>query len=189
MSDQIEKEILESIEVKKKLILQKSSILKIAYECVKSIKNGNKIIIFGNGGSAADSQHIVAELIGMFSHKTKRKAYPAIAFTTNTSILTAIGNDISFDQIFARQIEGLCKKGDVVIGISTSGKSKNVIEAIKLAKLMNAKTVLLTGENKNPLSKIVDISLNVPSKNTQRIQECHILIGHIICMIIENKLK
>jgi len=189
MIEHIENEILDSIEVKKKLIFQKSIILKIAYECVKSIKKGNKILLFGNGGSAADSQHIVAELVGIFSHRVKRKSLPAIALTTNTSILTAIGNDISFDKIFARQIEGICKKGDVVIGISTSGKSLNVIEAIKLAKKMKAKTIALTGENKNSLSKIVDISLNVPSKNTQRIQECHILIGHIICMLIENKLK
>ena len=187
--ERIENEILDSVEVKKKLILQKQIILKIAHECVKSISQGNKIILCGNGGSAADSQHIVAELIGIFSHKIKRKALPAIALTTNTSIITAIANDISFNKIFSRQIEGICKKNDVVIGISTSGKSPNVIEAIKLAKKMKAKTVALTGKDKNSLSKIADISLNVPSKNTQRIQECHILIGHILCMLIENKLK
>jgi len=185
----IEKEINESVESKLSLIQNKNSILKVGNECVKCLKKGNKIVFCGNGGSAADSQHLAAELIGYFSHKIKRKALPAIALTTNTSILTAISNDISFEQVFSRQIEGLVRRGDLVIAISTSGKSKNIINAINTANKLGAFTVLLTGKSAGKITKKVNAVISVNSTNTQRIQESHILIGHILCGIIELKIK
>jgi len=183
----IEKEIKDSAKVKLDLISQTNIILEIITKCSNAISNGNMIFLFGNGGSAADAQHIAAELIGIFSHKIKRSALPAIALTTNTSILTAVGNDISFDDIFARQIEGLVRKGDVTIGISTSGESKNVINAMKKAKKLGAITIAFSGKNKSNLSRISNITLHVPSTNTQRIQEAHITVGHLICGIIESQ--
>ena len=188
LEEEVEKEILSSINVKKDLIIQKKTILKIAEVCINAIREGNKIMLCGNGGSAADAQHITAELVGIFSHKIKRSALPAIALTTNTSILTAISNDISFAYVFSRQIEGLCQKGDVLIGISTSGKSKNVINAVEKAKKMKAITVVFTGKNYSKLDESADVSLKIPSSDTQRIQESHILVGHIICGLIEKEI-
>ncbi len=149
-----------------------------------SLKNDGKLIIFGNGGSAADAQHIAAELVGRF--KMERKGLPAIALSVNTSILTAIGNDYSFDEIFVRQIEAIGKKGDVAIGISTSGNAENVIRAINKAKEIGIATIGLTGKDGGKLKDIVNIPIIIKTEDTARIQECHIFLGHILCEIIEN---
>lgn len=154
---------------------------------IKSIKNGNKIVLFGNGGSAADAQHMAAEFIGRFMKE--RKSFPAIALSTDSSIITAIGNDYSFEKIFSRQAESLVKKGDVIIAISTSGESKNILEGIKTSKKIGAKIISLTGENGIKMKKNSDIFLNVPSTITSRIQEVHRTIIHIICEMVEDELS
>ncbi len=148
------------------------------------LENGGKILLCGNGGSAADSQHIAAELIGRFSFN--RRALSAIALTTDTSALTAIGNDFSFDEIFSRQVEGLGKKDDILIGFSTSGKSKNVLKAIQVAKTLQLKTIAFLGEHGRDIGEIADISLNIPSAETPNIQEGHIATGHILCACLEE---
>jgi D-sedoheptulose 7-phosphate isomerase len=153
--------------------------------CIDCIRNGGKIIIFGNGGSAADSQHIAAELVSRF--KTERKALGAIALTTDTSIITAIGNDYGFDQIFSRQIEALANPGDVSIGISTGGTSKNVLNALQLSKSMNCLTIGFSGRSGGEFNKLCNINLVAPSNDTPRIQEMHILIGHTLCHLIEQE--
>jgi len=150
-----------------------------------TLKKGNKVLLMGNGGSAADCQHIAAELVGRF--KKERKGIPAIALTTDTSILTAVGNDYSFYEIFARQIEALANKGDLVIGISTSGNSENVVRGILKAKEIGCYTVGLLGKNGGKLKDLVDLAIVVPSNNTPRVQECHILIGHIVCEIVDRR--
>lgn len=152
-----------------------------------AINRGGKVVVFGNGGSAADAQHLVGELVGRF--KLERPALPAIALSTNTSILTAIANDYGYDMVFSRQIEALVTEKDVVIGISTSGRSPNVIEAIKAAKKKGAKTIVLTG-GKAPIKsrQVADLVLAVPSDSTPRIQESHITIGHIVCELVEKEL-
>ena len=154
-------------------------------EIIKCFSAGNKIIIFGNGGSAADAQHIVAEFIGRF--QKERKSLPAIALTTDSSIITSLSNDYSYDIIFSRQCESLVSKGDVVLGISTSGNSKNVEEGIKTAKKRGAVTIGLLGGNGGTINNIVDISIVVKSTNTARIQEVHRVIYHIICGIVERE--
>jgi|TARA_B110000495_G_C23007011_1_gene595042 D-sedoheptulose 7-phosphate isomerase len=179
--------INESIKTKEKLKKQAKKIEKISNLILNALDNDGKIFFFGNGGSAGDAQHIAAELVGKF--QKKRKGLSAIALTTNTSILTAIGNDFGFDFIFERQVESLVKPNDIVVGISTSGNSENVIKGIKVAKKIGAITIGLTGSKKNKLEKISDFILKIPSTNTQRIQEAHIMIGHIICEIIENKIS
>jgi D-sedoheptulose 7-phosphate isomerase len=149
-----------------------------------ALKNGKKVLLIGNGGSAADAQHIAAELIGRF--KVDRKALPAIALTTDTSILTAVGNDYSFDDVFSRQVAALANEGDIVIGISTSGNSPNVLNAIKAAKETRCKTIGMTGKDGGELARLADLSLIVPSQETPRIQEAHITVGHIICSLVEQ---
>ena len=154
---------------------------------IKTLKKGNKIILFGNGGSASDAQHIAAELV--VKYKKKRKSIPAISLSTDTSALTAIGNDFSFNEIFSRQIESIGKPGDIAIGITTSGKSKNVINALKLAKKKKIISVILTKKkypNKQHLKKISDLILGVPANETARIQELHILVGHLMCAVIDE---
>tara|TARA_B100000686_G_scaffold324177_1_gene379614 strand:+ start:1074 stop:1661 length:588 start_codon:yes stop_codon:yes gene_type:complete len=154
---------------------------------IKTLKKGNKIILFGNGGSASDAQHIAAELV--VKYKKKRKSIPAISLSTDTSALTAIGNDFSFNEIFSRQIESIGNPGDIAIGITTSGKSKNVINALKLAKKKKIISVILTKRkypNKNNLKKISDFILGVPADETARIQELHILVGHLMCAVIDE---
>jgi len=155
-----------------------------------AINRGGKVVVFGNGGSAADAQHLVGELVGRF--KLERPALPAIALSTNTSILTAIANDYGYDVVFSRQIEALVTEKDVVIGISTSGRSPNVIEAIKAAKKKGAKTIVLTGGKGGPsrgrMAEEADLVLAVPSDSTPRIQESHITIGHIVCELVEKEL-
>ncbi len=154
---------------------------------LKTLKGGNKVLLMGNGGSAGDCQHIAAEIVGRF--KRERRGYPAIALTTDTSILTALSNDYSFEEVFERQIEALAKKGDLVVGISTSGNSKNVIRGILKAKEIGCYTVGLLGKGGGKLKSLVDLAIVVPSNNTQRVQECHILIGHIVCEILDERLK
>lgn len=148
------------------------------------IKNGGKILLMGNGGSAADSQHIAAEIVGRF--KKERKGMPAIALTTDTSILTSVGNDYGYDYIFARQIEALCRPEDLVFGITTSGNSANVVRAIEAAKAIGATTVGLTGGTGGKLLNLCDFNLIMPSNVTARIQEAHIFVGHSLCEILES---
>ncbi len=154
---------------------------------VETLKNGNKILLCGNGGSAADAQHIAAELTGRY--KTERRGLPGIALTTDTSALTAIGNDYGYDRVFDRQVEALANKGDLLIGISTSGNSKNIINALKVAREMGCKTLGLSGRDGGAMNELCDVNLVVPSNNTPRIQEMHILFGHTICQIIDNELS
>ncbi len=151
-----------------------------------ALRNGAKIILFGNGGSAADAQHIAGELVGRFMKE--RSALPSIALSTNTSIVTAIGNDYGFERVFARQIEALARSGDVAIGISTSGNSPNIIEALAAAREKGCATIGMTGESGGKMTGLVDVLINVPSTETPRIQENHILIGHLICEMIEQEL-
>ena len=153
---------------------------------VKCFRKGNKVVLFGNGGSAADAQHIAAEFIGRF--KINRKSLPAIALSNNSSTITAISNDFSFDSVFSRQCEGLILKGDVVIGISTSGNSLNVKKGITTSKKKGAITIGLLGNNGGSIKKCVDIPLIVDATETSHIQEVHRIIYHVICEIVENKL-
>jgi len=188
MREKIQDIFLESIQVKEELLRtsigQIVEITELVIDCLK--KNG-KVILFGNGGSASDSQHIAAELVGRF--KKDRKALPAVALTTNTSVITSLANDYGYEIIFARQIEALGQKNDIVIGISTSGKAKNVAAAIKQAKKMGLKTIALTGGDGGEVAKLADLTLLVPSTVTARIQEAHITIGHIICELVEQTLS
>lgn len=156
----------------------------VADICKNALDKGHKILFCGNGGSAADAQHLAAELVGRFVKE--RESLPAIALTTDTSILTAIANDYSYDDVFSRQVAGLGQAGDVLIGISTSGNSKNVVKAIELAKQKGLKTVALTGEGGGKLGALCDAIIAVPSKTTARIQEMHILVGHIVCELVEE---
>lgn len=179
----------ESVKVKEELckqVLELKKIEKITDAIAKALRKGNKVVLFGNGGSAADAQHIACELAGKF--KKKRRGLPAIALTTNTSALTAIANDYSYDEVFSRQVEGIVGKGDIAVGISTSGNSVNVINGIKAAREKGALTVGLTGATGGKLGKIVDICIKVPSNDTPRIQEAHITVGHIICQLVEEGL-
>ena len=155
--------------------------------CIDSLNNGGKILIFGNGGSAADAQHIAAELVGRY--KVERKGLAAIALTTDTSALTSIGNDYGYSHVFDRQVEALANKGDVVIGISTGGSSGNVISALKLAKDIECKTIGFSGRDGGEMNALCDINLVVPAKDTPRIQEMHIVIGHTICHLIDQEFK
>ena len=186
MKSKIENEFNEHI-LTAKATLQKNSdeIEAVALLCIDSLKQGGKILIFGNGGSAADAQHIAAELVSRY--KTERKGLGAIALTTDTSILTAIGNDYGFECIFSRQIEALAHSADIAIGISTGGTSPNVIKAFKVATEKKCKTVGFSGRNGGKFNDICDINVVVPSDDTPRIQEMHILIGHTICDLIEQE--
>lgn len=155
---------------------------------VDAFKNGNKLLICGNGGSAADSQHIAAEFMIRLAHDIERPAIPAIALTTDTSNLTAGGNDIGFENVFARNVEGLGNKGDVLLAISTSGNSKNILLAIEKAKIKGMKVIGFLGGTGGKCEDVVDIPIIIPSSNTQRIQEGHITVAHIICEMVEKSL-
>ncbi len=187
MKAKIKRLIKESNEVKATILTEANLALieEIASKIILALKNGGKVIIFGNGGSAADSQHMAAELVGRF--KKERKALGAIALTTNTSTLTALSNDYNYDVSFEKQVEALGKKGDVAIGISTSGAAKNVIRALQAAKNAGCLTVALTGKGGGNIKEIADLSFIVRSDNTPRIQEAHILIIHILCELIEDE--
>ena len=185
----IEDIIKDSINVKQLIVSDKALIKKIndaASMCVESLKNGGKIHFCGNGGSAADAQHLAAELSGRFYYD--RPPLNAEALHVNTSYLTAVANDYSYDVIYSRMLQASAKKGDVFVGISTSGNSINILKAIEVAKEIGVKTIGMTGETGGKMADCCDILLNVPSKCTPRIQESHIMIGHIICEIIEAEI-
>ena len=183
----IENEFNEHIKTAHSLHNLTTSVATSAQICIDSLKNGGKILLFGNGGSAADAQHIAAALVGRY--KVERKGLPAIALTTDTSAITSLGNDYGYSQVFSRQIESLANKGDVVIGISTSGSSNNVISALKLASVLNCNTIGFSGNDGGKMNEICDINLVIPSKDTPRIQEMHIIIGHTICHLIDQEFK
>ena len=185
----IEEHLRKSIKLKTE-ILNDLSLLTIIKEMslaiIEAYRNKKKLILFGNGGSAADAQHIAAELVNRF--ELERMALPAIALTTDSSVLTSIANDYGYSKVFARQVEALAEEGDVVIGISTSGSSLSVIKGIEVAREKGAKTIGLTGKNGAELARVADLVLKVPSNDTPRIQEAHITILHIICYLIEKEL-
>jgi len=181
--------IQESIEVKQTLLSDTSNIVLIENICdviTAAFKNGNKVLLCGNGGSAADAQHIAAEFSGRF--KIDRPALPAEALHVNTSYLTAVGNDYGFDVIYSRMIEGIGQEGDVLIALSTSGNSANILNAVKAAKSKKMVTIGMTGESGGDMNELCDFMIRIPSTNTPRIQESHILVGHIICQIVETNL-
>ena len=186
MEEIIKNAIAKNKEALRFLETSDKKIEEIASLFISTLKNKGKIIFMGNGGSAADAQHLAAELVGRF--KKERVALASIALSTNTSILTAVGNDYGFEQVFVRQIQALAKEDDLIVGISTSGKSKNLISAVEKAKEIGLKTVGFLGKDGGDLKNIVDIDLTIPSFDTPRIQEMHILAGHIICEIVEEQL-
>jgi len=171
------------LQIEKTLI---NEISEAAEMMVDAVRAGNKIMFCGNGGSAADSQHLTAELVGRY--KLERPAISAIALTTDTSIITALGNDYGYESIFKRQVESLGKPGDLIVGISTSGSSGNVVAALRQAGEMGLKRIIMTGSLKGEMSHHADIVISVPSDDTPRIQEAHSVIGHILCDIIEKQL-
>jgi len=182
--DFVVKQIEESINLKGYLLSEAQNLIKISQQLIRALKNGNKILLCGNGGSAADAQHIAAELAGRFNYD--RDSLPAIALTTNTSSLTAIANDYGYEAVFAKQVQGLAKKGDVVIAISAGGNSPNVVLAIEEAKKKEAITIGFVGKQGGKLKELVDYIVHVSSNNTPRIQETHIFVGHIICSLVEE---
>ena len=187
MSREIANRLEESAQVKKAVAKSMvSEIGRMVNFILTAYKAGGKAVLFGNGGSAADAQHIACELVGRFM--LKRQAFPAIALTSNTSTLTAVANDYGYETVFSRQVEALVNEKDIVIGISTSGDSPNVVEAIEMAKGKGAKTIGLTGGSGGKLAKVADVALIVPSDITPRIQEAHITIGHIVCELVEKEL-
>ena len=183
----IEKQIEESITLKRKIKSEQTNIInEIAIRIIYAYKEGKKILWFGNGGSAADAQHLSCELIGKF--RLDRKPLSSIALTTNTSILTAVSNDTRFENIFERQIEGLAEKGDILIGITTSGISPNIIKGLKIGKKIGTVNIVFTGRKIELVQKFADYIIAVPSSDTPRIQETHIMVGHIICELVEKSL-
>ncbi len=187
MKTTIEKIFADSIAVKQETLKNNTAqIAQAAQAIIDALKSGNKLFFCGNGGSAADSQHIAAEFVGRF--QKERAAWPAIALTTDTSALTALGNDYSFDIIFARQLQALGRKGDVLIAISTSGNSKNVLQALRTAKTLAIKTIGVTGGTGGQVASQSDIAIIAASPITARIQESHLVIFHTICEIVENTL-
>jgi D-sedoheptulose 7-phosphate isomerase len=189
LSQRVIESIKESISAKERLLASAETIAAIARVSevlIESMRAGHKLLLFGNGGSAADSQHIAAEFVGRFAFN--RPALPALALSVNTSALTAIGNDYGFDQVFSRQIEALGAKGDVAIGISTSGNSPNVLQGLITARKLGLHTVAFTGGSGGKMMGAADFCLCAPSKETPRIQECHILIGHVISLLVEQEI-
>ncbi len=187
MENIILKRFKESSEVKTRFLKENlPKLLDVIKSVSHAFESGNKIFFFGNGGSAADAQHLAAEFVNRYV--MDRPPLPAIALTTDTSILTSVSNDLAFDEIFSKQLRALGKDGDVAIGISTSGNSPNIIKAFEVAKEIGMKRVALTGNNGGAISKMADFSLVVPSTSTPRIQEVHILVGHILCEMVEHYL-
>lgn len=181
--------IQESIQVKEQILLDQqllSTIEEVVALCANSFRKGNKVLFCGNGGSAADAQHLAAELSGRFYYE--RPPLPAEALHVNTSYLTAVANDYSFDEVFSRLVKGSGRKGDVLIALSTSGNSRNVIHALQTARESGIWTVGLTGLSGGLMKPLCDYLINVPSEDTPRVQEAHILIGHIICQLVESAL-
>lgn len=188
MEEIVLKSFLDSVKAKEQFFTKKNNalVIKFAEMVVKSFKAGGKLMLCGNGGSAADSQHIAAEFINRF--EIERPPLPALALTTDTSDLTSIGNDYSFDQVFSKQVRALGRKGDVLLGISTSGNSANVIKAVEAARAMGIKTVVLTGKDGGKLAGEADLNINVEASKTARIQEVHITICHILCELVDHML-
>ena len=186
MEDVIRQRIEASIAVKQGLLDHTALFAEVAERIIRAFREGHKVLLFGNGGSAADAQHIAAEFVGRYY--LDRPALPAQALTVNTSSLTAIGNDYDFDQVFSRQIEAFGQPGDVVIGISTSGNSRNVIAALRVAKRQDMVTIALTGESGGQMKAEAEYCICVPSTDTPRIQEGHILVGHIVSELVEQAL-
>ena len=187
MDSTIRRLLQESAQVKQAVADSNTSEIKELVRLItEAYRNGGKVVLFGNGGSAADSQHIASELVGRFI--LKRRGLPAIALTANTSTLTAVANDFGYEYVFSRQVEALVNRGDVVIGLSTSGTSPNIIEAMRAAKKEGAKAVGLTGSSGGSLAQVADLVVAVPSDSTRRIQEAHITIGHIVCELVEKEL-
>jgi len=187
MENIILKRFKESSEVKTRFLKENlPKLLDLIKLIAQTFEAGNKIFFFGNGGSAADAQHLAAEFVNRYV--MDRPPLPAIALTTDTSILTSVSNDFAFNEIFAKQLRAIGKEGDVAIGISTSGNSSNVVKAFEVAKEMGMKTVALSGNDGGVLAKMADVSLVVSSTSTPRIQETHILIGHILCEMVEHQL-
>lgn len=185
MKEKIRQSIQENIRVKEALLKTHVELIeKAAVAIGAALKKGNKVLFFGNGGSASDSQHLAAEFVGRY--EKERRGLPSIALTTDTSILTAVGNDYGFDRIFSRQIEALGQKGDIAFGLSTSGNSPNVLIGIEKAKSLGLYTIGFSGRDGGKLAKAVDLSLIAPSERTARIQEAHILMGHIICELVDE---
>jgi D-sedoheptulose 7-phosphate isomerase len=187
MKDEIVQSFRESADVKVRFVQQNAEVLARAVKMiVQAFEAGHKVLLFGNGGSAADAQHIAAEFVNRFL--IERPPLPAIALTTDTSILTSVSNDYGYADSFAKQVKALGREGDVAIGISTSGAAANVIKAIQVAKEMGLKTVGLAGQDGGELSKLVDIALVVDSQSVPRIQEVHITIGHVLCQMVDRML-
>jgi D-sedoheptulose 7-phosphate isomerase len=187
MENIIQKRFKESSEVKARFLKENlSRLLEVIKVVAQAFEAGNKLLIMGNGGSAADAQHIAAEFVNRYI--IDRPPLPAISLTTDTSVLTSISNDASFVDVFARQVRALGREGDVVLGISTSGNSANIVKAFEVAKEMGVRTVAFTGNDGGALSRIADYSLVVPSGSTPRIQEVHILVGHTLCEMVEHHL-
>lgn len=187
--EKIRQIIQASIETKEKILSDAtlvSTIGKVVDLITAAFKNGNRVYFCGNGGSAADAQHLAAEFSGRFY--TDRKALPAEALHCNTSYLTAVANDYGYDVVYSRMIDGIGEKGDVLIGLSTSGNSENIIKAFEVAKTKDIVTIAFTGETGGKMKELADHLINVPSKDTPRIQESHITIGHIICQLVEENL-
>ena len=188
MIDSIRLAVAESLELKRAFFHNNEALIaEAAREIRSALVRGNKVLLFGNGGSAADAQHIAAEWVGRFQFE--RQPYPAIALTTDTSVLTAIGNDYGFDQVFARQIQALGRKGDIAVALSTSGNSPNVLAATDMATEAGLITMGLTGGDGGRLGPKVRYHLNVPHTLSARIQEVHIMIGHILCELVESDLR
>ena len=189
MTDMIRKLLQDSIDVKQTILADHamlSAIADVAQRCVDTLRSGNKLLLAGNGGSASDAQHIAAELVGRF--EVDRKGLPAIALTTNASQLTAISNDYGYEAVFSRQVQAFGAKGDLFIGLSTSGNSANVVAAAEVAKTQGLTIVGMTGKSGGKLEALCDACLKIPSTNTARIQEAHITVGHIVCAQIEREL-
>jgi len=188
MMNMIQSEMLAHKEtIEKTIDTLQSHIYTACIIATETIKNGNKILLFGNGGSAACAQHIAAKLSGHY--KTARRGLPGIALTADTSVLTAVGNDYGFDRVFERQVEAFVREGDLLIGISTSGNSKNVLRALSLGRNIGCKTIGFSGGDGGAMNEFCDINLVAPSDDTPRIQEMHIMIGHIICQAINDSLN
>jgi D-sedoheptulose 7-phosphate isomerase len=186
---QVRKSIEASIATKQRLLENTeliATISRVTEVLIRAFREGKKVLLFGNGGSAGDAQHIAAEFVGRFAFD--RPALPALALSVNTSCITAIGNDYGFDLVFSRQIEALAQRGDVAIGITTSGQSPNVLRAISTAHKMGLHTVGMTGSKGSRLAEVVGDCICVPASETPRIQECHILVGHIISELVEKEL-
>jgi len=185
MQSIIKHEFNEHLKTSKVTMESTGKLIEFAAEiCIDSLKNGGKILIFGNGGSAADAQHIAAEIVGRY--KTERKGLPAIALTTDTSALTAIGNDYGYLHVFDRQVEALATEGDVLIGISTGGSSANVVSALKIAQDLGCKAIGFSGKDGGEFNNFCDVNIVVPAEDTPRIQEMHIVIGHTMCHLIDQ---